>query len=333
MFFTFLFLSLGILTWISILGILLVLGAFWLSKCFVTTKSGTVTIIGKWGKEAIEVTNKGLDRICWPVKQVMDNISTERVTFNIPEFRLRCFYKTIPHGKVVNPDHNGVVDLKSGEFSAVYQVYFVDKNNTIMQKNLNGYYEVSKDGKLDHGKIQEMIKDSIQSKMKLSIKHLGFLEALAMQQKIIDDIKIAVNIEYQDNHLPIRILELDMNVPLEPNSPELAKAIRAKPLAKLAMATAEDERALDIYNAKQRVKIAELEGQAIIIKMKSIAKAYGFDKLPETAVATAHLTNKALEFYQAIAAGSNSKILLMPNVGDSMNEVIGMFKKLSQHGG
>ena len=324
--------------WISGIIVVAILIIFWLIHCFCLTKSGTITVLGIWGADAFDFKGPGLSFFCWPYIKIMDVIPIQRKTFDIEPPIMNC--RTDANGQNGSTTSNeqidytktGVIEVKPSEISIVYKPGF-DINVLHKDAMLEGFYEISTNGKLDHDVIKGILKDIVQRELKAEIEKMTVSQVLSMQHGIITTIKAKIDTELKERGLPIDITDLSLNQRIELANPADAEALRAKATARLQLAAVEDEQAVEIEKAKLQIVVTRHEAEALAAKMEVLAKAYGFNELPPASVAKAWLTADTIKAYKAIGESSSAKVVMLPNIGSLLPQVETMLSELSKKGG
>ncbi|MBT7500734.1 hypothetical protein HN643_03645 [Candidatus Falkowbacteria bacterium] len=297
-----------------------------------------MTILGKWGSDACEIRGPGLGFFWYPFIQIMDVIAIQRQSFDIENMVINC--RTDTNGQngtkatagKIDYTKTGVIEVQTNEISIVYKTSFsADPKKT--DQTLEGFYEVSTDGKIDHKTIQRMLKDVVQQHLKAEIEKMTISTVMSVQQTLINTIKDLVSKNLETRGLPIEITDLSLNKRIELANTADAEALRAKATARLQLAAVEDEQAVEIEKAKLQIVVTRHEAEALAAKMEVLAKAYGFDELPPASVAKAWLTADTIKAYEAIGTSSSSKVVMLPNIGSLLPQVENMLVDLSKKGG
>ncbi|KKR06503.1 MAG: hypothetical protein UT32_C0018G0005 [Parcubacteria group bacterium GW2011_GWC2_39_14] len=339
------------LTFIGIGIVVLVLLGWYLSKCLVVTEAATYTVVGLLGKSPTKSLTPPLNLICYPITQVMGVITTEVQRYNMTNCTLSC--------KMTDPSGGqGIGKLSTKEVSLAYQFYFWtqaeirDKDATVvlppgfgMALQLQKFFEFVgfHEAKIDIASMEETLKDSLQGAFTQHSKSLELEAAINFPKASLTEIKDALQREFWEDGLPVKVIVLQRNAPFEALD-TLGRAIasRAESLALLPaeVAKAENARRLAVIKATTdrevagiKVETTRLEGEAegakVKVRVAAIMDAYGLTVMPPAERMANYLSLESLEVYKVMAASPSSKMILVPtellsSIGGALSHLTGV---------
>ena len=174
------------LTEIGIIGLLVTLFIGWLFMSIVVTHTGKLTIIGEWGVNAYAVLKPGVCLIFWPLRQVMERVSISTRTINIANFTVNTLMEDAAAGPV-SFRRNEIVPLISSEVSILYHIDFSKPDGWTDYDKLNGYFKLHATNGFDYPKVEEILKDKVQSHVRELACRLGALTVMSISKKLLDD--------------------------------------------------------------------------------------------------------------------------------------------------
>jgi len=314
------------------------LGYLVFKKCIVLTKSPNLTIVGTWGKDPTEILSPPWRFILYPFTQVMGILTTEVQRYNMPSCTITCRMSD-PNGGA------GIGKLTTKEVSLCYQFYFWPASeirrrdpSIALPSGFSHHSQLLKffefvgfnpDGTIDFASMDEALKDSLQGAFSQASQRLHPLEldeTINFPQERLDAIAAALQKEFWEDGLPVKVVSLQRNAPFEALD-ELGRSVAARAAALAALPTrvaeAQNERRLAVINAEAAREVAgiaveterlrgEAEGVKYSVRVQAILTAFGLQNLPPADRLARYLSIEQLEVYRAMATSPSSKMFILP---------------------
>jgi regulator of protease activity HflC (stomatin/prohibitin superfamily) len=307
---------------IAITLIFLALMGFLVSRCYVSTPAGTLTIIKNFGGKPQKILEPGIGWMLWPYQQIHSKVKIRKQTENIP-IEANCLLNALTESEATI-ETDSIISVKSPSVSINFTLELKPKSNL---EEFFRVVEIDKDGNIDYKTLLEKMSDAIRVSAMESLEKIGFMEAALSKKETGEAATDAVKALIVREHLPIEkeSVLVVIDKPFWPTDAELAKAFQQKPLEALKLAAAHQDMERKIFEAQKGVEVAKFNAETTIIQksaeLRAIMEAAG-PNLSDDERRAFLITLTQLETLREM---KGSTVILPGNLLDAINGIIGKF--------
>lgn len=303
--------------------VIVALVAGYVSLCLVRTRAGTITLINSWGGAVIDALNPGWRWIWWPFKMKDAVVVIDKRSIDIDDFEMICMYDALSQSPT---------RIKTNEVSLAYELDFWGPDGKLDLDKLTNYYKLTDSkGTISDHRLKEFLQDKVQSSFQTLVGRKPLDEILITAAEIADTVKSSLTtyVEDKDVMLPIKVISLLLNKPVELTDPGTAKswAEKAKYAAEKSAAKAKLDK--DLMVAQKLVEIAETDGKAEVKRMEARMTAWCINALPDDKKCEALLAVQIAEAQSELARNSASKVVLGASLASECKSLIAPLSALS----
>ena len=318
------------LTELGVYGLGAILFIAWLIMCAVLTRSGNLTIVGEWGVDACDVKKPGLWFIFWPLRSIMQRVPIATRTINIANFTVNTLMEDAGSGQI-SFRRNEIVPLISKEVSIIYHIdFFKPEHGWLDRGKLDGFFKLRTANGFDYANVDEILKDKVQSQIRELSCRRGALTIMSMSKTLMDEVRQKINALCSEQQIPVALIGLSFNSPLEFANPEHAKAVAAKATAVFRLDAVKKEQDVLEFIADRQIIIKRKEGEALggyeQVILNKLFESFGITELPTAAQRyIAKLGVKAITAFDTLAKSPNKTFIVSSNFMDELRSILSQF--------